>query len=256
MATGIKILKASYGTGSSVVDVTASVTSHIRDGELSVVVTPDAFGVVDPAPGQLKTLTVDYSVNNGSKNTETAKDNEILTINAPPEQVASGLQVTKAEYGYPGNLQDVTDALQNYISNGSISLKVSPATVGLPDPNPNKRKQLTVEYTLNGSKNSKTFNDGETFKVSAPPATQVDNKTPSQHVLSLAGSLFYGVVIFFGIALQTLSVLTSYKFGGFILAGVAFVIPFFSFWALPLFLFWRRIFLNSDLVVNSDILSV
>ena len=183
MSTGINIKSASYGVGSTNVDVTAEVTSKILDGALNLPVTPAALGIDDPAPGQLKTLTIKYSINNGSVNTITEKDGGTAVISAPAERVASGLQITKAEYGYPGNYQDVTDAVQNYLKeDGSINLKVGFKEVGLPDPNPSKKKNLTVEYTLNGSKNQKSFDDGENWKMSAPPNVKNKNTKATDFV--------------------------------------------------------------------------
>lgn len=170
MATGIKITKALYGTGTNTVDVKAGVSSHIKEGELNLVVSPDSLGVEDPAPGQTKQLTVSYTINNGDVNTKSAYDNEAIIVNAPSERLASGLDIVKASYGYAGNMTDVTDAIRNYIKDGLIKLKVSPTALGIPDPNPNKQKVLEVDYTLNGAKNSESVKDNSTFSVSAPPA--------------------------------------------------------------------------------------
>jgi hypothetical protein len=170
MATGIKITKATYGVGSNTVDVKAAVSSNIKEGELNLVVSPDSLGVEDPAPGQTKQITVSYTINNGDVNTKSAYDNEAIIVNAPSERLASGLDIVKASYGYAGNMTDVTDAIRNYIRDGLIKLKVSPTSMGIPDPNPNKQKVLEVDYTLNGAKNSESIKDNSTFSVSAPPA--------------------------------------------------------------------------------------
>lgn len=173
MATGIKITKADYGAGSKIVDVRSAVSQHIQKGELNLVVGADSLGINDPAPGQTKQLTVSYTINNGDVNTKSAYDNEVILISAPSQTIASGLDISKAEYGYTGNMTNVTKAIRNYLKDGSISLKVSPTSVGIPDPNPNKQKYLQVDYTLNGAKNSGSFKDGETFSISAPTAQNV-----------------------------------------------------------------------------------
>jgi hypothetical protein len=253
--SGIKILKALYGVGSNTVDVTASVASHIRDGTLNLVVTSDSLNVQDPAPGQQKTLDVSYTINDGSTNGQMVKDNELLVISAPPVTEASGLQIIKAGYGYPGNFTDVTDAIQNHVKDGSINVKITPANMGVPDPNPNKQKMLDVEYTLNGAKNISVYKDNETFRISAPPKDAADSKTPGQHVMSAAGVVYKNVAMFIGIFLQTLSVFTAMDYGGpeglprYVLGGIAFIIPYFSFWALPIYVMIRRIFSTTDLVV-------
>jgi hypothetical protein len=97
MSTGLVITKASYGVGSQTVDVLRTVTSHISDGKLNIVVTPDALNVSDPAPGQIKTLTVSYTINGGVENTVSAKDSDSINVNAPPVREADGLKIIKAE---------------------------------------------------------------------------------------------------------------------------------------------------------------
>lgn len=188
MASGIQIQKALYGTDSTTVDVTSNVAAHLKDGSLNVVVSPDGLNVTDPAPGQQKTLTLSYTINFGKMNTSLAKDGDVLLINAPPEREADGLQITKAEYGYVGNFTDVTDAIQAHVKNGSINIKVSPATAGVPDPNPNKSKSLEVEYTLNGAPNLISVKDGDTFSVYAP-AADGSSSDIKQNMYNLTGSL-------------------------------------------------------------------
>ena len=254
MSTGINIKSASYGVGSTNVDVTSEVTSKILDGSLNLPVTPSALGVEDPAPGQLKTLTIQYSVNGGNINSIVEKDGGTIVISAPSERNASGLQITKAEYGYPGNYQDVTDALQNYLkSDGSIDVKVGFKEVGLPDPNPAKRKNLNVEYTLNGSKNTKKLNDGETWKMSAPANVNSKKTKATDFITSVIGSLISGVFRFVGLYIFFLSMYTVVEY------GVSFnsrfgknisetlwyaigLIPFSSLWLIPTINFFIILF--------------
>lgn len=253
MSTGISISKASYGLGTQTTDVTTAVSSHIQDGKMNFTVTPAALNTEDPSPGQTKTLTITYSINGGSSNTMSVTDGNLVSLNAPPAQSATGLEIQKAEYGYTGNFTDVTDALQAYISNGSIDVVVGFKAMGIPDPNPAKQKTLTVDYTINGAKNSANIVDGKHFKVSAPSIVSPDNKTPSQHVMTAMSILFKNTAYFIGVYLQTLSVFSAYDFGQTFISpilwgGIAFFIPFFSFWALPIMIFWIRLFSSSDIV--------
>lgn len=254
MSTGLKIESATYGAGSSTVDVSGAVTKSIKDGVLNLVVSPGYLNVNDPAPGQLKTLNITYTINGGSKNTLSKKDNEVAFIDAPPARVASGLQITKAQYGYSGNFTDVTNAVQNLMSDdGSIDLVVGYKQVGIPDPNPNQQKQLQVEYTINGGSTSQTLVDGERFKLSAPPVESASNTTPSQNAMSFVGTIFTNVARFFGVFIHALSVFTAIKFGDQFISpllwgGIAFFIPFFSFWALPWITFVIRFFMSGDLI--------
>jgi hypothetical protein len=253
--SGIKILKASYGTGSTTVDVTKGVSSHIKDGILNLTVTPDSLNVTDPAPGQPKSLDVSYTINNGNTMGQMIKDNEILMISAPPERKATGLQITKAEYGYAGNWTDVTDAIQNHIRNGSIKVKVSPSTAGVPDPNPNKQKSLSVQYEINGAPNTVEVTDGKTLDISAPPEELADNKTLSQHAMSIFTMLYTGVGKFLAMFLYTLSIYACMElsiptgFPDIALGALGVVLPYVAFWGLPWLVFFRRLIYTTDLVI-------
>ena len=190
MSTGISVQSATYGVGNSQTDVTGTVAGMIKDGLLNVPVSASALNVTDPAPGQLKMLVIKYTINSGATNITSEKDGGVITINAPPQRTASGLQIKKAEYGIPGTLQDVTDAVQNQVSSdGSIKLKVGFKELGLPDPDPTKKKSLFVEYTLNGSVNEGQFSDGEYFKLNAPSTDAPNNKTPTQNTFSFLGKI-------------------------------------------------------------------
>lgn len=255
MSTGISITSATYGVGSTTVDVTNTVTSKIKDGKLNFVVSPTSLNVDDPAPGQLKELNIAYTINNGSANTMSTKDNQTVFLDAPPARDASGLQITKAEYGYAGNMTDVTDAIQNYVSNGSINITVNPKSMGIPDPNPNKQKTLTVAYTINGASGSANVVDGKSFTLSAPPLEGTDNTSPRGHAMNAVSIVFKNAATFFGVFIHSLSVFTAMKYGEYFISsllwgGIAFFIPFFSFWALPIITFWVRVFSSSDFIPN------
>lgn len=253
--SGIKILKATYGTGTTSVDVTKGVASHIKDGTLNLTVTPDSLNVTDPAPGQQKSLDVSYTINNGSTMGQMVNDNEVLMISAPPERKATGLQIVKAEYGYPGNFVDVTDAIQNHVRDGTIKIKVSPSTAGVPDPNPNKLKTLSVQYELNGAPNTVDVTDGKTLNISAPPEELADNKTPSQHAMSVFTMLYSAVGKFLAMFLYTLSVYACMELSiptgipEIALGALGVVVPYVAFWGLPWIIFFRRLIYTTDLVI-------
>jgi hypothetical protein len=246
MSSGLVIQNANYAG----VDVTSEVTKNIKDGILNMIVSYQALGIKkDPAPGQNKTLTVTYTINNGSSNTKTAKDTERLSISAPIARYASGLQIKKAEYGYTDNMQDVTDAVQSRVVNGSINMKISPQDVGVPDPNSRKKKQLVVEYTINGESTTETYPDGSTFSISAPPleASQTDQSTPAKSVTSLIGILFKGLFYFIAMFLYISSVFIGIEFGRNFISPILFgilsaIIPLFAFVGIPLIAFWVTIF--------------
>ena len=253
MSTGISIVRAVYGTSTASTDVTKLVASLVTDGSLKFTVSPTTLNVADPAPGQLKTLTINYTINGGRDNQIAKNDNDVISLDAPPIRLASGLQIVKAEYGYTGNFTDVTDSIQNQVNNGEINIKISPSSAGIPDPNPNKQKELRVEYTLNGKKSSDSIKDGASFKLSAPPNEAVSNTTPSQTVGSLIGMIFKSIAYFFGMFLYTLSIFTGIEYGNqfispIIWGATCFFLPGFAFWGLPQVTFWVRLFSSEDFI--------
>lgn len=248
MSTGLVINKASYGAGSTTVDVTSAVSSQVKDGVLNFTVSPSVFSIDDPAPGQLKTANITYTINGGSKNSLSVKDGGLVFIDAPPARAASGLQIVKAEYGYAGNFTDVTNAVQNLMkSDGSINFKVGHKQVGLPDPNPNKQKELAVQFTINGAPSTATYTDGETFKLSAPPKESAAAKDSGP---SFFGALFSGVWWFAIMFLYVLSIFVSYDFGNYfinnVVLGIFGLLPGFAFWGLPLLMFIVRMFKSQN----------
>lgn len=212
MSTGITIVSASYGIVPEMKDVTSQVTSHIKDGELNLLVSPDSLNVTDPAPGKPnKTLNVTYTINSGSNNSKTVTEGNTLHIVAPGQKTTDGLVITKAEYGYPGNYVDVTDAMQNHVSSGTIDVTVGPSTAGVPDPNPSKKKSLKVTYTLNGSTNSETIDDGKKFTLSAPPLDAPSTKTPRQSGLDAMGMIFVNFGYFIMTFIFLLNIIACYR---------------------------------------------
>ena len=208
--SGIIVTNATYGTSSTSIDVTSTVSASIKDGVLSIPsVSPTSLNITDPAVGQAKTLHLSYTINGGDKLVTAVRDNESLYINAPPQRSASGLQITKAEYGVDGNYTDVTNVVQDMIKNGHIDVKIGFKELGLPDPNPSKKKQFEVEYTINGAKNTKTLSDGDRFKQSAPAVDAPSNTKPTENVGSFFGIVFKSVSYFFGMFLYTLSIFTG-----------------------------------------------
>jgi len=258
MSTGITIVSASYGSGTSTVDVTSTVTSHIKDGELNIPVSASSLNVTDPAPGQPKQLIVSYTINNGSTNSKTVTEGNTLHITAPGQKTADGLVITKAEYGYTGNYTDVTNAIQSYVSNGSIDLTVGPSTAGIPDPNPSKKKSLKVTYTLNGSSNTETIDDGKKFTLSAPPLDAPSTKTPRQHALTGMGivAINFGYFVTTFLFLLNLFACCRISINWFNTVIPGFFIglmPFSYLWAMLPLVFAGRIILQTNVLTTETL---
>lgn len=255
MPTGISIKTATYGVGSNTVDVKAAVSAQDKDGVISFVVSPTVLNVEDPAPGQIKTLNATYTINNGKTNTVSLKDGYQFLVDAPPARLASGLQITKAEYGYTGNLTDVTNAVQDMVKNGSINMVVGFKQVGIPDPNPQKLKALEVEYTINGAKGTQILTDGQTFSLSAPPVEDSTSGTDSagDFISSIWSAvwLFIKVFVFGSLLILSWKVGQQYNQGAAVMLVIATFVTygFFPILIMPFIIFWWRLFVNYDVIV-------
>ena len=212
MATGITIQSASYGAGSTTVDVTDGVVSQVKDGTVNFVVSTSALNADDPAIGQTKKLTVNYTINNGETNTISATDGETLKIDAPPERMATGLELKHAEYGYDTNWQDVTSAVRTYVNDGKIDIIVSPASVGIPDPNPQKQKFLKLDLEINGDPSSHKVENGKRFTMSAPAAISVKQGRPNT-AWSVISMIFGKIVWCLMMTIWLCSVRVSAEYG-------------------------------------------
>jgi len=253
--SGIVVVNATYGAGSTTTDVTKTVSSMIKDGVLSVpAVSPAVLNVTDPSPGVAKILRISYTINGGAGLMTAVNDGQSFYIDAPPQRIATGLQIIKAEYGVDGNMNDVTDALKSKVKNGSIDIHIGFKIFGIPDPNPSKVKQFEAEYTINGAKNLATLKDGDRFKESAPAVSGPTNGTPSQHVMTAMGMVMSNISRFFSIFLYSLSFFTCLRFGNTagrmpMLWGALGLIPMFGFIGLPLYVLIARLFADIDVVV-------
>lgn len=95
---GLEILEASYGNDQHREDVTASVKKLVKDGSLSSTVSPQALGIIDPAPGIKKLLQVNASINGGAPTLFTAEDSKQLVINAPTIKKDDGPKSPGAQF--------------------------------------------------------------------------------------------------------------------------------------------------------------
>jgi hypothetical protein len=253
--SGIVVVNATYGAGSTIIDVTKTVSSMIKDGVLSIpAVSPAVLNVTDPLPGQPKVLRISYTINGGAKLLQGVNDGDSFYIDAPPQRIANGLEITKAEYGVDGNMNDVTDAVKSHVKNGSIDITIGFKKLGVPDPNPTKVKQFEIEYTINGAKNMKTMKDGDQFKESAPAVDGPTNGTPAQAVTTAMGMVFSNIMRFFSFFLYSLSFFTCLRFGNSqgrmpLFWGALGLIPMFGFIGLPIYVLIAHLFTGSDIVV-------
>lgn len=141
----LKIVKATYGNGNQVNDVTEAFQKHaggLPGAFLTIRPSNKEFGP-DPAPGKKKILTVVYT-DGGAEKTVAIPERQlgIVAANVEPSQE---FKVLRAFYGSGRNWKEVTDKILPVIQNNTI-LSINNTTLG-PDPAPRRKKELFVIYT-------------------------------------------------------------------------------------------------------------
>jgi hypothetical protein len=86
-----------------------------------------------------------------------------LRADAPRVLGQSDLVINRAVYGADGRSVDVTEVLSGRISQGRLQVVASNALQG--DPNPGLVKELIVEYTFGGSRETKTVPESATLSL-------------------------------------------------------------------------------------------
>jgi hypothetical protein len=159
--SSLHISRAVYGSGNRSFDVTSRVNSQIEGDQLNLQVNNDSMGG-DPAPGQAKTLTVQYALDG---QTNQVVINEGDTLRLPYDSTSqSNLQITRARYGAGNRTSDVTSRLNSQIQGDQLNLQVNSDSMG-GDPAPGQAKTLTVQYALNGQTNQVVINEGDTLRL-------------------------------------------------------------------------------------------
>lgn len=99
---GMKVLKASYGTGTTWTDVTKETQSLIKDDNLNFTTDAQTFGILDPAPGVKKTFQAQISINGGKPTLITKDDGEVLDLTVPKttEKKRDHVDIFSSSFGY------------------------------------------------------------------------------------------------------------------------------------------------------------
>jgi len=160
----LSILRAEYGTGSRVIDVTNRLNSQVQGNSLQLRVTNDSMGG-DPAHEEAKWLDVWYVYNNraGHANVH-EKDVLILPGTGDANYYQGRLQITRAQYGADYRFADVTTLLNSRIQNDSLSIRIDHNSMQA-DPAEGERKVLTVAYIFNGRQGRAFVNDGDVLTL-------------------------------------------------------------------------------------------
>ena len=172
-ASRLAITKAVWGDpndSTPMSDVTEQVAGMVTNDALAVDASTDVFG--DPASGVTKELKVDFTFD-GVPGSKCVYERGTLRISAKdkpdPSQKpgASKLVIRKAVYGNlpDGDMIDVTSIVSGMVQTNSLTITVNNADFG--DPAAYEKKELKVDYTLNGKDESQTTDEGKTLKISA-----------------------------------------------------------------------------------------
>ncbi|MFZ0827157.1 MAG: glycosyl hydrolase [Verrucomicrobiia bacterium] len=184
LPAGSEVVKALYGCWPGVAhpprEVTANVKALVAGGTREIRADNGLTGN-DPAPNVVKQLRVEYRLNNRRQTVEVT-ENKTLEL---PE----GAEVEQAIYGqlHPparsDRLMDLTAKLSARVKPGGLSARIDNDFAG-DDPAPNDHKELHVEYTLNGIRQSTVVKEDETLTL---PETALPAGTPPPYVF-LAGT--------------------------------------------------------------------
>jgi hypothetical protein len=166
-AVNITIDRAVYGPAEDpqrTRDVRDRVRRKVEDGETSFPALAMAEGD-DPAPGVVKTLTVDYRIDGRSYS---VKAQDSATLHLTPD--ALKIAVNKARYGVlddPKRTRDVREKLQRLVDAGESSFQVARMAAG-DDPAFLVVKTLELEYTRDGRHFSTRGTDPDVIDLKPP----------------------------------------------------------------------------------------
>ncbi len=161
--SGLHINRAIYAYGNRSLDVTARLNSQIQGEQLHMQVTNQNMGG-DPAPGEEKTLTVNYVIS-GQNQQSVVREGDTLHLTSGNDGDHRGtLQIDRATYGSNFRTVDVTTRLNSQVQGNQINMQVNSDTMG-GDPAPGRAKRLTVQYAVNGQKNEIVVNDGDMLRL-------------------------------------------------------------------------------------------
>lgn len=163
------VTKAIWGDptdSSSMNDVTELVAGMVTNDTLVMDASVDNLG--DPASGVTKELKVNFTFD-GVPGTKCVYERGTIKISAAdkptPAQKGGTLVIRKAIYGNlpDGDKIDVTSIVAGMVRNNSLALTVNNGDFG--DPAAYEKKELKVDYTLDGKDGTQTADEGKVLKI-------------------------------------------------------------------------------------------
>ena len=162
----IVISKALYGVSgnpSRQVDVRPEIERQLLTGNYEITPGMRLIGR-DPAPGAVKTLELEYSIDGEHVQCNLAVNESYSLVIQAPEVV-----ITDARYGVRGDPErqvDVTGRIQQAIESGSYRVTAQNKLAGR-DPAYGVKKTLELEYTVDGARHQHTLDEGESLKLTS-----------------------------------------------------------------------------------------
>jgi hypothetical protein len=157
----ITIIKATYGAGKTVVDITKEVQDCLEQNPRSPI-KADQFIKADPAFGTAKTLTVEYTLD-GQRLKETAVDGDVVLIannykGTPLLGATTGFSILWAHYGVGVTFTDVTEQARRGIADPTTPYDSGVCNM---DPYPGKSKSVVVVFDWHGRRFVRVAKEGE-----------------------------------------------------------------------------------------------
>jgi hypothetical protein len=168
------------------------------------------------------------------------------------------VEVKTAYYGALGSSKDrvdVTAKLKSLLSadRKTLTLLVSAENIGVKDPSPGNPKELIIQYTIDNVETTETIRDGSTLMLKA---SEPYKQSWGGVAISSVTNVWTNVLIVIAIFLYVMSIMFAYEFGKTLFNPViwvvaAIVLPYLSFWGIPIILILMRIFSSQDFIVLS-----
>lgn len=166
---GLRIVRARYGAGNRWMDVTATLQNLVSNDRLSIKVNNTDMGG-DPAEGQHKDLRVEWEYRGRSQETRLREGDY---LNLPEDdgdyhgdygRDSRDLRIIKARYGAGNRWMDVTNTLQNLVSENRLNVKVNNTNMG-GDPADDQHKELEVEWAYHGRRQETRLREGDSLNL-------------------------------------------------------------------------------------------
>ncbi|MDP9269246.1 MAG: DUF3011 domain-containing protein [Acidobacteriota bacterium] len=166
--TGWDIVRATYGSGNSWVDVTERVRSLVQNDMLNFSVGRDTLGQTGQW-GRNRILRLQLRDARGNNRLVIYRDRQQVNLQVNTTYL-SRLRINRATYGSGYRSADVTARLNSQIQGNQLNLRVNNDTMG-GDPAPNQSKTLTVAYALDSRTNQVVINEGDMLRLNNSTGT-------------------------------------------------------------------------------------